>query len=73
MKYLLLFLLALLIAWQWRTYRSKKYKEPRAGSPELPIEMVACRHCGTHVAAQEATQGPDGVYCSAAHRRLHES
>ncbi len=73
MKYLLLLLLALLIAWQWRTHRAAKDREPKAGSPQKPIEMLACRHCGTHVAAQEATQGEAGVYCSTAHKRLHEA
>ena len=73
MKYLLLLLLALLIAWQWRTRRAAKDREPKPGSPQRPIEMLACSHCGTHVVAQEATQGESGVYCSAAHKRLHES
>ncbi len=73
MKYLLLLLVALLIAWQWRTYRAAKDRKPKAGSPQSPIEMLACTHCGTHVAALEATQGESGVYCSAAHKRLHEA
>lgn len=73
MKYLLLLLVALLIAWQWRTHRAAKDREPKAGSPQRPIEMLACSHCGTHVVAQEATHGDSGVYCNAAHKRLHES
>jgi uncharacterized protein len=73
MKYLLLLLLALLIAWQWRTRRAAKDREPKPGSAQRPIEMLACSHCGTHVVAHEATQGESGVYCSAAHKRLHES
>ena len=72
MKYLLLFLLGMLIVWQWRTHRSAKEKEPQAGSPQRPIDMVPCKHCGTHVASQEATQGTEGLYCSPAHRRLNE-
>jgi uncharacterized protein len=73
MKYLLLLLIALLIAWQWRTHRAAKDRKPKPGSPQRPIEMLACSHCGTHVVAHEATQGDSGVYCSAAHKRLHES
>ena len=73
MKYLLLLLVALLIAWQWRTHRAAKDREPKVGSPQKPIEMLACSHCGTHVAVQEAIQGESGVYCSAAHKRLHEA
>ncbi len=73
MKYLLLLLVALLIAWQWRTHRAAKDREPQSGSQQKPIEMLACSHCGTHVAAHEATQGESGAYCSAAHKRLHET
>lgn len=73
MKYLLLLLLALLIVWQWRTHRSAKDREPPAGSPQRPIDMLACSHCGIHIAAHEATHGASGIYCSAAHQRLHEA
>lgn len=73
MKYLLILLVALLIAWQWRTHRAAKDREPKAGTPQRPIEMLSCSHCGIHIAADEATQGASGVYCSAAHKRLDEA
>jgi uncharacterized protein len=75
MKYLLLLLVALLIVWQWRTYRDREARKqpPPQGSAEQPIEMVACLHCGIHVAASEAVQGRQGNYCSTGHRQRHEA
>jgi uncharacterized protein len=75
MKYLLLLLVALLIIWQWRGYRDREARKqpPPRGSAEQPIEMVACLHCGTHVAASDAVQGRLGSYCSDAHRQRHEA
>ncbi|MDH4479252.1 MAG: PP0621 family protein [Rhodoferax sp.] len=75
MKYLLLLLVALLIAWQWRTYRAREARKqpPPRGSAEQPINMVACLHCNMHVAASEAVQGRLGSYCSTAHRQRHEA
>lgn len=73
MRYLLLLLVVLLIAWRWRTRRAAKDREPSEGSPQRPIEMLSCSHCGIHIAAHEATQGETGVYCSAAHKRLREA
>lgn len=72
MKYLLVLLIALLIVWQWRTNRSSKGRDPAADASNGPIEMLACSHCGIHIAAHEAARGESGVYCSAAHQRLHE-
>ena len=75
MKYLLLLLVALMIIWQWRTYRDRAARKqpPPRGSAEQPIEMVSCSYCGTHVAASEAVQGRRGSYCSAEHRQRHEA
>ena len=75
MKYLLLLLVALLIVWQWRTYRDKKARQqpPPRGSAAQPLEMVPCAQCGINIAASEAVQGDLGSYCSAAHRQRHEA
>ncbi len=75
MKYLLLLLVALLILWQWRTWRDRGAGDdtPSQGSAALPIEMVACLHCGMHVAVAEAVTGRLGSYCSAGHRQRHEA
>jgi uncharacterized protein len=49
---------------------------PRTSAPETaacPSLMVACAHCGTHVPAGDAVEGPDDGrhYCSGAHAALH--
>jgi uncharacterized protein len=73
MKYLLLFLLALLIIWQWRTHRGNKSTHASAKRRNaLPIDMVPCLDCGVHLALHDAVQGKEGLYCSAAHRQRHE-
>jgi uncharacterized protein len=73
MKYLLLFLFALLIIWQWRTHRGNKSNDRSSQRrSKLPIDMVPCADCGVHLALQDAVQGKDGMYCSAAHRQRHE-
>lgn len=75
MKYLLLLLVGLLIAWQWRSYRDREARKqpPPRGSARQPIEMVSCAQCGMHIAAPEAVPGRLGSYCSAAHRQRHEA
>lgn len=75
MKYLLLFLVALLIAWQWRTYRDRQARQqrPPRGSAQQALEMVTCAQCGMHIAASDALVGRLGNYCSAAHRQRHEA
>ncbi len=70
MRYLLLLLVALLIAWQWRTARSRR-SDRQAPRADEPIEMVACAFCGVHLAKPEAVAGRQGFYCSAAHQRSH--
>ncbi len=75
MKYLLGFLVVLLVAWRWRTERTatriKAQRQREAPRPQ--IEMVRCDHCGVHIPANEATPGGHGVYCSIAHRQKSES
>ncbi|MDH4481899.1 MAG: PP0621 family protein [Rhodoferax sp.] len=75
MKYLLLLLVALLIVWQWRTYRDRKARQqpPPRGSAKQPLEMVSCSQCGMHIAASDAVVGRLGSYCSAAHLQRHEA
>jgi uncharacterized protein len=74
-KYLLLFLVFVVVAWRWRAARTPAArKEPKPRPPDTaPSAMVACAHCGVHLPTAEATPGHQGTYCSVAHRQLRES
>ena len=74
MKYLIILLLVLLVAWQWRNGRVKhtKAKSARDAAPQNPVDMVACAHCGVHLPARDTVQGRAGLYCDAQHRAAAE-
>lgn len=75
MKYLLAFLVVVLVAWRWRTARTARHVNTRhtpQSTAKGPTEMVRCDQCGTHLPANEAITGSDGQYCSQAHRHLAE-
>jgi uncharacterized protein len=75
MKYLLLFVIFLVLAFLWSHARTTKVAHAarkQAAKPKT-ITMVACAHCGMHLPTEDAVQGSHGVYCSAAHRQLRES
>ena len=76
MKYLLIFGLALLGLWFLRnklqggsTNKTTPKPPAPARQPQLPTEMVACAVCHVHLPRAEALAGPNGLYCSAAHRQ----
>ncbi len=75
MKYLLIISLALVVFWLWRNKRRDEFSENARNSaskrqPTLAAtEIVACDVCHVHLPRTEALMGPDGVYCSAAHRQ----
>jgi len=78
-KYLLGFLVMLLVAWRWRTARAAKQldaqrqRQHQHPPTQTQVEMVRCGQCGVHVPANEAVYGARGTYCSNAHRQLKES
>ena len=74
MKYLLILLLILVVAWRWRTARTTEHRvhAQKAAASQGPVAMVRCAHCGTHVPEQDAVAGRTALYCSPAHRALQE-
>lgn len=75
MKYLLAFLVVVLVAWRWRTARTARHlntRNKRQSTANGPIDMVRCDHCGTHLPASETITGTRGRYCSQAHQRQAE-
>lgn len=80
MKYILVFALVMVGLWLWRNNRRANTQQdnenkPRraAPPPALPTEIVACDVCHVHLPRSEALTGPDGVYCSAAHRQQSQA
>jgi uncharacterized protein len=76
MKALLLLGVIFVVAWIWRASRSAKNADSKTTVKARPaptsIEMVACLHCGVHVASGDAVISKRGAYCSATHRAAAE-
>ncbi len=72
MRFLLVFLVVLLLAWRWRAWREAKQRDRQASAKPRTTEMVICLQCGVHIPVQEAVIGAKGSYCSAAHRLAME-
>ncbi len=76
MKYLLVLAVVMVAFYVWRhnriADRSQSRPPPPQGTPRLPVVMVACQQCGTHLPQSDTVQGSLGPYCSADHRRLKE-
>jgi len=75
MRPLLVFLLILVLAWRWRTWREARQQEKQRQNPSQAgstTAMLACRQCGVHVPAQDAVVGRLGTYCCAAHQMQME-
>ncbi len=70
MKFLLVFLIVLIVAWRWRTWRETAHLEKKASrvGSISSAEMVPCQHCGLHLPISEAVVGKLGPYCSNDHR-----
>lgn len=74
MKYLLISLGFLVLAWRWRAWRDAVQSQKKRVKPTTPATtaMVPCKQCGVHVPAMESIVGNQGVYCSHTHRLLAE-
>jgi uncharacterized protein len=80
MKYLLVLAVIVVAIWFWRRgrqeemqMRSRPPPPPTPPAVGAPKAMVRCAYCGLHLPATDAINGPDGIYCSAAHRKAAES
>lgn len=76
MKYLLVFLIVMLIAWKWRSARTVELtgaNKRRDGNKAPPTEMVECALCGVHIPEKDKSIGRLGVYCCNSHLRQAES
>jgi uncharacterized protein len=67
-RFLLVFLVVLVLAWRWRTWRASEQQRRASDTPPKTTDMVRCAQCGMHVPAHEAVVGLKGQYCSTAHR-----
>lgn len=74
MKFLLVAVVILLLAWRWRTARNATLNQRTRSKPPAPtaLSMKVCSLCGVHIPAPDAIQGAHGVYCSDAHRKSAE-
>jgi uncharacterized protein len=73
MKFFVLLLVLLFAVWLFRHRNPSLGRPNQKRSPEgkvEPMPMVACLHCGVHLAQGEAVQGARGVYCSSEHLQL---
>ncbi len=76
MKYLIVLLLVMVVAWRWRTGRSSAQQTQRrqraARDAATPQDMVRCAQCGVHLPQSDALPGKRGAYCCSAHRQKAE-
>lgn len=69
MRYLIPLLLVLGVLWLIRLSARKKLSQRDAVSQlKQHEEMVVCAQCGVHLPRSESLRGPEGVFCSEAHR-----
>lgn len=70
MRFLLVFLVVLVLAWRWRTWRESVHSRKHGSEKSKPetTDTVACHQCGMHIPAHDAVVGALGAYCSTAHR-----
>lgn len=72
MKYLLVIAVVGIVLWLMLGRERRVAPPPRSrrpAPPALPVEMVACAHCGVHLPADETVSDAAGRrYCGEAHR-----
>jgi uncharacterized protein len=72
LKYVVL-IVVIVLAWFIIRAHLRKSSRPRQDGPARSEDMVRCVHCGVHLPRSESVMSEDLFYCSADHRRLHQS
>jgi len=73
MKYLILLVIIIGVIGWLRTKRNDTDKtQDDSRQSANPQTMVRCAYCDLHLPQNDAVQGSQGVYCSAAHRSARE-
>ncbi len=75
MKFILLVLAIVALAWLLRGTLRRRVPPPKPDTAAKPVgvqPMVACAKCGVLIPGNEALPGPDGVFCSSEHRDAFE-
>jgi len=73
MRYLLIILAIVLVAWGWRAFRTslQQNAQRKKADTSSTVAVVRCAQCGVHIPTNDAVTGDKGVYCSTAH--LHQA
>jgi uncharacterized protein len=67
MKYLVVLLVVVVVAWLLLRTRSRAPARPKSAA-STAVEVVACRHCGVHLPRADGVEDGSGTYCSPEHR-----
>jgi uncharacterized protein len=73
LKFLLLIAVIVLACWILKVYGRKVQRRAGGVQPPAGEDMVRCAHCGVHLPRSESLMAEQTFYCSADHRRLHQT
>lgn len=76
MKFLLVLAVVVVAIWVWRNNRQGESQAANPRPPKgtaLPLAMVECLVCGTHLPESDALKGAKGLYCCTEHRSAHDA
>lgn len=66
-KLLVPILAILVIAWLWRSARTRSQPRRPPPTPKKALPVVPCAYCGVHVPQGTAVHGTHGEYCCKEH------
>ncbi|MEO7852024.1 MAG: PP0621 family protein [Rubrivivax sp.] len=68
MKYLIVVLVVVFVAWLMLRGRSRDVGQRQSDKRARPQAMIVCAHCGVHMPRAEALVGQGQSFCSEAHK-----